>query len=198
MGDWEDEAEAIDVIDPESENESGEEDDVSYTSDGADSFSNGAELVSQLDEEEEDDLVVNSDDDETVDTDEEEDYVEKLSKDYINTHVQMFHPEIHIHNYEEVRNLTKIVRHRETGIITDPLHRTVPFLTKYEKTRVLGLRAKQINDGSDIYVEVAANIVDGYTIAEMELENKKIPFIIKRPIPNGSCEYWKLSDLELL
>jgi hypothetical protein len=31
-----------------------------------------------------------------------------------------------------------------------------------------------------------------------ELEEKKMPFIIKRPMPNGGCEYWKLSDLEIL
>ena len=32
----------------------------------------------------------------------------------------------------------------------------------------------------------------------MELKNKKLPFIIKRPLPGGSCEYWNVKDLELL
>jgi hypothetical protein len=32
----------------------------------------------------------------------------------------------------------------------------------------------------------------------MELQKKKIPFIIKRPLPNGSNEYWKVSDLKML
>ena len=196
MGDWEDEPEGIDAADRESDNESDADDDASYGSDDIDSVNNGTDAVSQQDDDDVSQGESVQDDDET--TDEEDDYVDKLSKEYINTHVQMFHPEIHIHNYEEVRNMTKIVRDRITGIIVDPLHRTLPFLTKYEKTRILGLRAKQINDGSDIYVEVPSNIVDGYTIAELELENKKIPFIIKRPIPNGSCEYWKLTDLELL
>ena len=31
-----------------------------------------------------------------------------------------------------------------------------------------------------------------------ELEEKKIPFIIRRPLPNGGSEYWNVSDLELL
>ena len=35
------------------------------------------------------------------------------------------------------------------------------------------------------------NLFDGYKV-------KKIPFIIRRPIPNGGTEYWKLQDLELL
>ena len=42
------------------------------------------------------------------------------------------------------------------------------------------------------------SIINGYTIAEMELKEKKIPFIIKRPMPNGGSEYWKLQDLELI
>ena len=30
------------------------------------------------------------------------------------------------------------------------------------------------------------------------MNKKKIPFIIRRPIPDGTCEYWKLKDLEML
>ena len=50
-------------------------------------------------------------------------------------------------------------------------------MTKYERAKVLGLRAKQINSGSDIFVEVPPNIFDGYTIAQIELEQKKIPLL---------------------
>ena len=32
----------------------------------------------------------------------------------------------------------------------------------------------------------------------MELKEKKIPFIIKRPIPGGGSEYWNVKDLELI
>jgi hypothetical protein len=40
--------------------------------------------------------------------------------------------------------------------------------------------------------------VDGYIIAELELREKKIPFIIRRPIPGGGCEYWSIRDLEIV
>ena len=53
---------------------------------------------------------------------------------------------------------------------------------------VSNLRVLELGTFGDIYVDVKSNIVDGYTIAEMELMDKKIPFIIKRPIPNGTCE----------
>ena len=45
---------------------------------------------------------------------------------------------------------------------------------------------------------VNQSIIDPYLIASMELEEKKIPFIIRRPLPNGASEYWKLKDLELV
>jgi hypothetical protein len=45
---------------------------------------------------------------------------------------------------------------------------------------------------------VPDTMIDSYLIAKDELHQKKLPFIIKRPIPNGSIEYWKLADLELL
>ncbi len=84
----------------------------------------------------------------------------------------------------------------ENGIIIDKNHKTLPILTKYERTKILGQRAKQINNGDKPYVNVAEKVIDGYSIAELELKQKKIPFIIRRPLGNGNSEYWKLSDLE--
>ena len=108
-----------------------------------------------------------------------------------------YHPELDFHNYEEIENLTTIIRN-ENGTIVDPLHKTLPFLTKYEKTRILGERTHQINSGSKPFISVESDIIDGYLIALAELEQKKIPFIVKRPLPNGGCEYWKLKDLEIV
>ena len=44
-------------------------------------------------------------------------------------------------------------------------------------------------------IKVPKNIRDIKIIAEMELEQRKVPFIIKRPLPNKGCEYIKVSDL---
>jgi DNA-directed RNA polymerase I, II, and III subunit RPABC2 len=101
------------------------------------------------------------------------------------------------HNINEVLGMTKIIRN-EKGVIIDNNHKTIPMLTKYEKTRVLGIRGKQIDEGSNIFTNISNNIVDGYTIAIKEFNEKKIPFIIKRPLPDGSCEYWNLKDLEII
>jgi DNA-directed RNA polymerase subunit K/omega len=108
-----------------------------------------------------------------------------------------YYPELIQQNYDEVEAMCRVVRN-DDGIIVDPLHRTLPFLTKYEKARILGERAKQINSGAKPVIEVDNTVIDGYLIALKELEEKKIPFIIKRPLPNGGCEYWKLEDLEMI
>ena len=101
------------------------------------------------------------------------------------------------HNYEEIKNLSRVVRNDE-GEIIDPLHKTLPFITKYEKARIIGERTKQINSGAEPLVDVEPSVIDGYLIALKEFEEKKTPFILKRPLPNGGCEYWRMSDLEIL
>jgi len=134
------------------------------------------------------------DDDEDED---DENYLQKFDTEIIKNYVTEFHPECASHNYEEIEKLTIVVRN-EDGIIIDSLHKTIPYLTKYEKARILGQRAKQIETGAKPLVKVPENIVDSYIIAELELKEKKIPFIIRRPIPNGGCEYWRLKDLETI
>ena len=136
-----------------------------------------------------------SDDDE--EDDEDENYLQKFSKEINKQYIEREHPECIFHNYNEISASSKVIRDKNNNII-DPLHRTVPFLTKYEKTRIIGQRAKQINSGAKPFVNVPQHIIDGYIIAELELKQKKIPFIIKRPIPGGGSEYWNVKDLELI
>ena len=47
------------------------------------------------------------------------------------------------------------------------------------KTRILGQRAKQLNSGNKPFVSVPKNVMDGYLIAQEELMQKKLPFIIR-------------------
>jgi len=139
-------------------------------------------------------LLYNSDDD---DEDDNDYYLQKFDNDLNNNYIVDFHPECSIHNYDEISIFTHVVRDSNNNIIDD-LHKTIPFLTKYEKARVLGQRAKQINGGATAFIKVPENVIDGYVIAELELQQKKIPFIIRRPIPGGGSEYWNLRDLEII
>ena len=131
------------------------------------------------------------------DEDYDDSYLQKFDSEVTKNYINDFHPECFIQNYDEVSKLTNVVRD-SYNIIIDPLHRTIPFLTKYEKARVLGQRAKQIEMGAKPFISVPENVIDGYIIAELELQQKRIPFIIRRPIPGGAFEYWNIRDLEVI
>lgn len=80
----------------------------------------------------------------------------------------------------------------------DQNHRTYPFLTQYERTKCISFRASQINNGAKPYILVPEGVTDSYVIAKMELEAKRLPFIMKRPLPDGTYEVWRLTDLMLI
>lgn len=73
--------------------------------------------------------------------------------------------------------------------------KTVPFLNKFEKARLLGVRIQQLSAGAQpkISTEGFETIQD---IVEEELKQRKIPLIIKRNLPNGDSEEWKLEEFE--
>ena len=136
-----------------------------------------------------------SDDEDDDEDDDGEMYLKKFDREVNENYIVNNHPECMMQNYDEILAMTTVVRD-ENNIIIDDLHRTNPFLTKYERARILGQRAKQIETGATPFVKVPENIIDSYLIAEMELQQVRIPFIIRRPLPNGGSEYWKISDLE--
>ncbi|KAG5458267.1 MAG: RNA polymerase Rpb6 [Olpidium bornovanus] len=110
---------------------------------------------------------------------------------------------------------------------------TTPYLTKYERARMLGIRAMQIRrarrpcvdqgmpecalsticfegfpllQASVLYAAIDMNApvlvdLDGESdplvIAMKELKEKKIPLIVRRYLPNGTYEDWKLEELQL-
>jgi len=139
--------------------------------------------------------VYNDSDSESDDYDENE--FKKLDNELKQDYLLQYHQESKIHNFDEILSMCKIIRNKK-NVIVDELHKTIPILTKYEKTRILGERTKQINNGSKPFVEVQNDIIDGYLIACKELEEKKMPFIIRRPLPSGGSEYWHLKDLEVI
>jgi DNA-directed RNA polymerase I, II, and III subunit RPABC2 len=188
IGDDDDDADDIgdDDMDDEAEEEDVEED-VEL-----EGLETGEPTKSAFFDEEDDDEDYDDDDD-----DDDENHLQKFSDNLRKNVITDHHPELMIHNYHEVEAMCNIVRN-ERGIIMDPLHKTLPFITKYERAKILGERAKQINAGARPFVVVSDEIIDGYVIALMEFEQKKLPMIIRRPLPNNGCEYWRVSDLENL
>jgi len=108
------------------------------------------------------------------------------------------HPECNLDYIEQIVPKLDLKVIVPGGEKADSNHRTYPFLTNFEKTKIIGLRANQISKGSVPFVSVPKHITDVRDIARLELEQKRLPFIIKRPLPNGQFEYWRLTDLLIL
>lgn len=71
---------------------------------------------------------------------------------------------------------------------------TTPYMTKYERARVLGTRALQIAMCAPVMVELDGE-TDPLQIAMKELKARKIPIIIRRFLPDGSYEDWPIDQL---
>lgn len=108
------------------------------------------------------------------------------------------HPECNLDYMEQVIPKIALQIVPPGGTKADNNHRTYPFLTKFERTKIIGLRANQLSKGAAAFIAVPKHITDVRDIARLELDQKRLPYIIKRPLPNGLFEYWRLADLLIL
>jgi DNA-directed RNA polymerase subunit K/omega len=196
--------------DDDDNDEDDNEDDKLYPTDkSVNKSKNNMDLNDDNDDNDDDDNDDNDDDDNdenNTDTDEDEydsddddessEIYTKFNNEIFSNYIQNTHPECLISNHKEIETLCTVVRDNNGNIIDD-LHKSIPIITKYEKTSIISKRTTQLDNGSKPYIKIPHNI-DSYIIASMEFDEKKIPFIIRRPIPNGSFEYWKLQDLIFL
>lgn len=89
-------------------------------------------------------------------------------------------------------------RNIDTTKYQDPDKRvTKNFMTIYERVRLLGERAKQLSLGAKPMIKGVENL-NPKDVAKLELENKVIPLIIIRTLPNGVKEKWKVNELEII
>jgi|UniRef100_A0A6C0JWW9 DNA-directed RNA polymerase subunit K/omega len=110
-----------------------------------------------------------------------------------------FHPETILDFTEKIMPLVALQQIPPTPDQQDKFHKSQPFLSVYERTKILGFRANQLAQGARSYLKpVPDHITSTLEIAKLELNQRLLPFIIKRPIPDGSFEYWRLTDLMIL
>ncbi|KAK4248425.1 hypothetical protein VTI28DRAFT_8897 [Corynascus sepedonium] len=83
--------------------------------------------------------------------------------------------------------------HKDKKIPNDQ-RTTTPFMTKYEKARILGTRALQISMNAPVLVDLEGE-TDPLQIAIKELREKKIPLIVRRYLPDGYYEDWTCEEL---
>ena len=110
--------------------------------------------------------------------------------------LKMNHPECRIDYMEDVFNVLPLAAYPPGSV--DKNHKSVPYLTLFEKTKLIGFRANQLAQGARPLINVPKHVTDVLDIARLELEQKRMPYILKRGMPDGSFEYWRLTDLLIL
>lgn len=95
----------------------------------------------------------------------------------------------------------KVIENREI-IEVDPVHEVKeieitgkgkiligpPTLTRFEKARIMGARALQLSLGAPPFIEIPKTAETSLDIALEELEQRAIPIIIRRKLPNGDFQ----------
>jgi DNA-directed RNA polymerase I, II, and III subunit RPABC2 len=98
--------------------------------------------------------------------------------------------------------MTDIFVNREDVIKTADIPRvTLPYYSKYEYTTLLACRAEQLAQGAVPLIPINEfNTNDPkfvWKVAKREILERKLPYIIRRKLPNNTTEYWSVSELEL-
>ena len=99
---------------------------------------------------------------------------------------------------EQTQDKTLFTSHDETYQefkTKSKTRQSMPYLTKYEKSRIIGIRAQQLSQGSPALVNTG-NLIRTTDIALKELNEGKITFIIRRRFPNGEYEDWRVDELQ--
>ena len=118
--------------------------------------------------------------------------LEDVAKDDPLAALLKHHPECIIDYAEKVAPKIPLI---SSPPLKDPNHKSVPFLTQYERTKIIGMRANQLSQGARPYIDIPEYMTDVGEIARLELKERRLPFLVRRPMPDGSHEYWRLSDL---
>lgn len=103
-----------------------------------------------------------------------------------------------IEKLDDMSNFSKfsiISNHETYDKVKTTTKQTRPYLSRYEKAKVLGLRAAQIDNGCETTIAIPPQLIDARSIAEYEFKNQVIPFLIRRYFVDGTHEDWKLSEL---
>jgi DNA-directed RNA polymerase I, II, and III subunit RPABC2 len=103
---------------------------------------------------------------------------------------KILHPEVQSVSRESVQDALKEAK------------TTLPYYTKYEQVALIGTRAQQLAEGSKPLVSLDGMLTSDpkfvWNVAEKEVHERKLPFIIHRRLPNGVSEYWSAMELSVM
>lgn len=139
---------------------------------------------------------VDDDDDDGDAGSDVEDTVRLIDADAARKELANMHPTLLVPTDDEVDALALVVRDSDGNIIDENHSRTFPWMSRFERAGILGTRATQLSHGAPPQISVPDGVIDSAAIASMELEQGQIPLIVRRPLPDGTSEYWPVHELE--
>ena len=155
------------------------------------------------DEEEEIDEEDSETDNEEEEENNEENYEEEISIDdnesiNLNTNDDLDEntSEVNVSNMSNILYTNKLLNNIDSKTIKEKLNmskKTLPLITKFEFSKIKSIRVTQLSNNSNPFIETDLDDIE--KIADEEIKQMKLPFIIKRNLPNGDYELWKLSEL---
>ena len=88
------------------------------------------------------------------------------------------------------------IKYLDAKIIKELLKKpkvTLPLITKFEYSKIKGIRITQLSNNANPFIKTTSDNIE--EIADEEIKQLKLPFIIKRNLPNGEYELWRLNEL---
>ena len=70
-----------------------------------------------------------------------------------------------------------------------------PWLTRFERSRIIGARALQLSLGAPVLLELEEEIKDPIKIAELEFDEGILPISVRRILPSGKHQDISLRHL---
>jgi DNA-directed RNA polymerase subunit K/omega len=110
---------------------------------------------------------------------------------------------------EELRFESRILHPEVQSVQRDKVSETLKtervteaYYTKYEYTCLVATRAQQIADGARPLISLDGMLTSDprfvWNVAEREVQEGVLPFIIHRRLPSGISEYWSAMELKII
>ncbi len=93
-----------------------------------------------------------------------------------------------------------VYRQQVTDSLKEP-RITRGYFTKYEYTALIAMRAQQIAEGAKPVVSLdglkTSDPMFVWNVAKREVEQRKLPFLVRRQMPDGASEFWSAQEMEI-
>ena len=97
-------------------------------------------------------------------------------------------------NYEDIDSNISTSNKNTYNNYYSHVKKSQNYITKFEKAKIIGIRAQMIASGAVPCVDVPKGVTDALSISYIEYNEKKMPLLIRRKLTDNTIEDWRLED----